>query len=92
MLALELASDFADIFAVKRVEDLGAPGSREVAPSRPEHWDGAATLEFADDGFPARTLVHLARRRTSRTARRALPASARARRALAARSSPCNGS
>ena len=28
VLELELASDFADIFAVKRVEDLGAPGTR----------------------------------------------------------------
>jgi glycogen debranching enzyme len=60
VLSLELASDFADIFAVKRVEDLGAPGISEVAPSRPERWDGASTLEFADEGFPARTLVHLA--------------------------------
>ena len=68
LLALEFASDFADIFAVKRVEDLGAPGSSEVAPSRPERWEDAATLEFADDGFPARTLVHLAPARTSPTA------------------------
>jgi glycogen debranching enzyme len=60
LLALELASDFADIFAVKRVEDLGAPGSSELAPSRPERWEDAATIEFADDGFPARTRVHLA--------------------------------
>ncbi|HEY2777967.1 MAG TPA: glycogen debranching N-terminal domain-containing protein [Gaiellaceae bacterium] len=60
VLALELASDFADIFAVKRVEDLGAPGTSEVAPTRPEHWKEAGTVEFADDGFPARTLVHLA--------------------------------
>ena len=60
VLALDLASDFADIFAVKRVEDLGAPGTSEVAPSRPEHWKEAGTVEFADDGFPARTLVHLA--------------------------------
>jgi glycogen debranching enzyme len=59
VLALELASDFADIFAVKRVEDLGAPGTSEVAPSRPERWKEAGTVEFADDGFPARTLVHL---------------------------------
>ena len=60
MLALELASDFADIFAVKRVEDLGAPGTSEVAPSRPQHWKDAGTVEFADEGFPARTLVHFA--------------------------------
>jgi glycogen debranching enzyme len=60
LLELELASDFADIFAVKRVEDLGAPGSSEVAPTRPERWQDAGTVEFADDGFPARTLVHFA--------------------------------
>ena len=59
-LTLELASDFADIFAVKRVEDLGAPGVSELAPSRPERWKDAGTVEFADEGFPARTLVHLA--------------------------------
>src|SRR6266487_3675516 len=52
VLALELASDFADIFAVKRVEELGAPGASEVAPSRPERWEDATTLEFADEGFP----------------------------------------
>jgi glycogen debranching enzyme len=60
VLELELASDFADIFAVKRVEDLGAPGTSEVAPSRPERWQDAGTVEFADGDFPARTLVHLA--------------------------------
>jgi glycogen debranching enzyme len=60
VLELDLASDFADIFAVKRVEDLGAPGTSEVAPSRPERWKDARTVEFADQGFPARTLVHLA--------------------------------
>ncbi len=59
-VALELASDFADIFAVKRVEELGAPGNSKAAPSRPERWEGAATLAFADQDFPARTLVHLA--------------------------------
>ena len=51
VLALELASDFADIHAVKR---------REAWPARAERWDDAATVEFADNGFPARTLVHLA--------------------------------
>jgi glycogen debranching enzyme len=60
VLSFELASDFADIFAVKRVEDLGAPGVSELAPTRPERWKDANTVEFADDGFPARTLVHLA--------------------------------
>ena len=83
VLELELASDFADIFAVKRVEDSAAPGTSEVAASRPEHWDGGATVEFADQGFPARTLVHLspapdeadggaARYRLATRARRAL--------------------
>ena len=60
VLTLELASDFADIFAVKRIEDLGAPGVSHLAPSRPERWKDAGTVEFADEGFPARTLVHLA--------------------------------
>jgi glycogen debranching enzyme len=50
VLELELASDFADIHAVKR--DAGGRGAAE-------RWDGAETLEFADEGFPARTLVHL---------------------------------
>ncbi len=59
LVVLELASDFADIFAVKRVEDLGAPRTSEVAPSRPGQWTHPSTVEFADDGFPARTLVHL---------------------------------
>ncbi len=60
VLELELASDFADIFAVKRIEDHGAPTISEVSPSRPEHWRDASTVEFEDEGFPARTLVHLA--------------------------------
>ena len=60
VLTLELASDFADIFAVKRVEDLGAPGISQLAQSRPERWKDAGTVEFADEDFPARTLVHLA--------------------------------
>lgn len=60
VLTLELASDFADIFAVKRVEDLGAPGIAQPVQSRPERWKDAGTVEFADEGFPARTLVHLA--------------------------------
>ena len=60
VIALEVASDFADIHAVKRVADAAGRETAEAAPSRPERWDGAATLEFADEGFPARTLVHLA--------------------------------
>jgi glycogen debranching enzyme len=58
VIGLEVASDFADIHAVKRVADGGAarPGTEE----RPEQWDGTTTVGFADEGFPARTLVHLA--------------------------------
>ncbi|HZQ15676.1 MAG TPA: glycogen debranching N-terminal domain-containing protein [Gaiellaceae bacterium] len=57
-LVVELAADFADIHAVKRVVDTGS--AEAAASSRPERWDDPATLAFADDGFPARTLVHLA--------------------------------
>src|SRR5262249_41635070 len=60
VIALELGSDFADIHAVKRVADAAVRGASEVAPSRPERWDDPATLEFSDEGFPARTIVHLA--------------------------------
>jgi glycogen debranching enzyme len=58
-VALELAADFADIFAVKRVEDLGAPGD-ELDPVH-AHCSSPApgTVAFADDEFPARTVVHL---------------------------------
>jgi glycogen debranching enzyme len=55
-LALEVASDFADIHAVRRVADRGGTAALE----QPERWDDAATLVLADEGFPARTLVHLA--------------------------------
>ncbi len=57
VMELDVASDFADIHAVKRAAD---EGSQQSAISRPEQWDGAATLAFADEGFPARTFVHLA--------------------------------
>jgi glycogen debranching enzyme len=56
VLGVEAASDFADIHAVKRVADGDAAGP---AATRPEQWDDATTVEFADDAFPARTLVHL---------------------------------
>ena len=56
VVGLDVASDFADIHAVKRVADTG---KGTAATERPEQWDGAATLAFADDGFPARTFVHL---------------------------------
>ena len=86
VLELELASDFADIFAVKRVEDLGAPGTSEVAPSRPERWQDAGTVEFADLGVPgahARASGPGARRRRRR--RGAVQVATRARRTLAPR-------
>ena len=86
VLELELASDFADIFAVKRVEDLGAPG----------HLGGGAVATGALagrthrrvrgrrlPGADARASVTGARR--GRRRRRALPVATRARRALAAR-------
>jgi glycogen debranching enzyme len=57
VVGLEVASDFADIHAVKRVADSGS--TRPAAVARPERWDGAATVAFADEGFPARTFVHL---------------------------------
>ncbi|HST17314.1 MAG TPA: glycogen debranching N-terminal domain-containing protein [Gaiellaceae bacterium] len=57
VIGVEAASDFADIHAVKRVADGRAA---DPTSSRPERWDDATTVEFADDGFPARTLVHLA--------------------------------
>jgi glycogen debranching enzyme len=56
VIELELASDFADIHAVRRIAEQGG----RAASPRPEHWTGAATVAFADDGFPAQTLVHLA--------------------------------
>jgi glycogen debranching enzyme len=56
-VALDLASDFADIHAVKRVADARVPGST-AGPLRPERWTDAATLELADEGFPARTIVN----------------------------------
>jgi glycogen debranching enzyme len=58
-LALELAADFADIFAARRVEGLEAPGS-ELEPVRARCWlPVPGTVAFADDELPARTLVHL---------------------------------
>ena len=57
VVGVEVASDFADIHAVKRVADTGSKDP--PALERPDEWDGAATVSFADDGFPARTLVHL---------------------------------
>ena len=86
VLELELASDFADIFAVKRVEDLGAPGTSEVAASRPEHWTGGAHRRVRGPGLPgADARASVARARRGGRRRGALPVATRARRALAAR-------
>ena len=57
VLEVETASDFADIHAVKRV--AGGTAGSPVA-SRAEQSEDATTIEFADDGFPAQTLIHLA--------------------------------
>ena len=59
MLELELASDFADIFAVKRVEDLGAPGIIGGGAVATGALAGRAHRRVRGQGFPARTLVHL---------------------------------
>ena len=56
VLALEVASDFADIHAVKRAVYEGGA----AAADQPERWRDSSTLEVTDEGFPARTLVHLA--------------------------------
>jgi glycogen debranching enzyme len=64
-LALELDADFADIFAVKDVDEgfAAVSGGRTLPqPAGRPSWNGAdGTLAFADNGFPARTLVHLSR-------------------------------
>src|SRR5436190_3956792 len=52
VVAVELASDFADIHAVKRVADHGASTSSEVAQARPGRGGGDQTIEFEDEGFP----------------------------------------
>jgi len=60
-LGLELEADFADIFSVKSLDpDFGNPASVRLPPPRTPEWDAAEnTMVFADDGFPARTFVHL---------------------------------
>jgi glycogen debranching enzyme len=60
-VALELAVDFADIFAVKSA-DPGFPefaGARVEAAGRPPEPNGRGTMLFTDVGFPARTVVHV---------------------------------
>src|SRR3954452_6461991 len=61
-LALELEADFADIFVVKSLEPgFGEPPSNAtLPPPRPlQRADGDTSLVFADESFPARTIVHL---------------------------------
>src|SRR5487761_1826820 len=59
-LGLELEADFADIFVVKSLEPgFGTPSDQTLPPSRPLERLENGTLVFADDTFPARTIVHL---------------------------------
>jgi len=59
-LGLELEADFADIFAVKELDPgFGHPGSVTLPLPRTPTWrEQGTTAVFADDGFPARTIVH----------------------------------
>jgi len=59
-VAVELEADFADIFAVKDLDpDFGTPTTVTLPEPRKPVWDDAhGGVLFADDGFPARTLVH----------------------------------
>jgi glycogen debranching enzyme len=65
-VALELAADFADIFAVKSAD----PGFAEFAGAsvdgagRPPEAEDGDTLLFSDVGFPARALFHLSQPHT----------------------------
>ena len=86
VLELDLASDFADIFAVKRVEDLGAPGNSEVGAVAARALAGRTHRRVRGRRLPgadARASGPGARR--DRRWRCALPVATRARRALAAR-------
>jgi len=59
-LGLELAADFADIFAVKSLEPgFGEPGAEPLPPSRPPEQNTDGTVLFSDSSFPGRTAVHL---------------------------------
>jgi glycogen debranching enzyme len=62
-LALEIAADFADIFAVKELDPtFGHPSTATLPPPRPLECDGDhQLLRFSDAGYPARTLVHLSK-------------------------------
>jgi glycogen debranching enzyme len=62
-LVLEIAADFADIFAVKELDPtFGHPSSATLPAPRPLEWDGdRQLLRFSDVDFPAGTLVHLSK-------------------------------
>jgi len=62
-LVLEIAADFADIFAVKELDPtFGHPSSATLPAPRPLEWDGdCQLLQFSDAGYPAGTLVHLSK-------------------------------
>jgi glycogen debranching enzyme len=59
-LALELEADFADIFSVKDLDPgFGNPASVTLPPPRAPSWrEHGTTAVFADETFPARTIVH----------------------------------
>jgi len=59
-LALELEADFADIFSVKDLDPgFGNPASVTLPPPRTPSWrEQGTTAVFADESFPARTIVH----------------------------------
>jgi glycogen debranching enzyme len=60
-LALELAADFADIFAVKELDPtFGHPSAATLPSPRPlESEPGGRLIRFADADFPAKTQVHV---------------------------------
>ncbi len=62
-LALEIAADFADIFAVKELDPtFGHPSTATLPAPRPLEWDGdLQLLRFSDVGYPAGTIVHLSK-------------------------------
>jgi glycogen debranching enzyme len=59
-VALELEADFADIFTVKDLDPgFGDPASVTLpAPCAPSWREHGTTAVFADESFPARTIVH----------------------------------
>ena len=59
-IGLELEADFADIFVVKSLEPgFGQPSDATLPPTRPPQRGENGVLVFADDSYPARTVVHL---------------------------------